>query len=315
MLKSLPKEVRLVEVAPRDGLQNEKQVLSTADKLTFIKLLAASGLKTIEVTSFVRPDRVAQMSDAQELYQAVLGQVKSGHFPAGLRLPCLVPNMKGLEQAIASGVKEIAVFTATSETFNQHNINATIDESMKRIRPVCEEALKHGLRIRGYVSTVFGCPYEGETSLHRALAVSDELLSFGVEEISLGDTIGVAHPVQVLKLCREFRSHLDLAKISLHFHDTWGSALSNIIAGLEGGVVAFDASAGGLGGCPYAKGATGNVAMEDVVHLLHQLGVKTGVDFDLLCEASVFMGKVLKRAMPSKALNAYLGKKLSQGAQ
>jgi hydroxymethylglutaryl-CoA lyase len=314
MLTHKPSEVRLIEVAPRDGLQNEKKVIATADKFEFIQRLAKAGLRTIEVTSFVRPDRVAQMSDAKALY-ALCAKAQQGQSPlTGVRLPCLVPNLKGLEQARLAGVTEVAVFTATSETFNQHNINATIKESMERIKAVCLEAQKHKMRIRGYVSTVFGCPYEGATSLKRALAVSEELLSFGVTEVSLGDTIGVGNPEQVLELCREFSQHLSLDLFSLHFHDTWGRALANVLAGLEGGVRAFDASAGGLGGCPYARGATGNVAMEDVVDFLHQLGIQTGVDFDLLCEASVFMGQKLGASLPAKALNAHLGLKAAKGA-
>ncbi len=295
--------IRLVEVGARDGLQNESQLVSSADKSQFIQLLAASGLKTIEATSFVRSDKIAQMGNAKELYQLLTTWA-----PNELNLPCLVPNLRGLEDALSVGVKEIAVFTATSESFNKQNINATIAESFERIEPLCIEANKSGLRIRAYLSTVFGCPYEGVTSVDQVYRMAEKLFSFGAYDLSLGDTIGVAHPVQVYELCEGLKQRFDLDQFSMHFHDTRGRALANITAALAAGVTSFDASAGGLGGCPYAKGATGNVATEDVVDLFESMGVQTHVNLEKLVDASKFILQKLGKASASKAHQAFLAR-------
>lgn len=305
MLSQLPKKVRIVEVGPRDGLQNEKTIVSLEDKVTFIKMLAAAGLNEIEATSFVRAEKIPQMSDGVELFSALSKEV-------GLKkskLISLVPNEKGLDYALDAGVKEIAVFTATSNTFNQKNINATIDESLKRIDSVMARANKAGLKTRGYISTVFGCPYEGQTSLAELKRVAYHLESLGVHEISLGDTIGVANPLQVKETIEFLKSDFDLDFFAMHFHDTRGLAVANILTSLQMGMTSFDSSAGGLGGCPYAKGASGNVATEDLVYLFSSMGIETGVDMDKLAEASRFILSKLSKISSSKGLTAYLAQK------
>lgn len=305
MLSQLPKKVRIVEVGPRDGLQNEKTIVSLEDKVTFIKMLAAAGLNEIEATSFVRAEKIPQMSDGVELFSALSKEV-------GLKktkLISLVPNEKGLDYALDAGVKEIAVFTATSNTFNQKNINATIDESLKRIDSVMARANKAGLKTRGYISTVFGCPYEGQTSLAELKRVAYHLESLGVHEISLGDTIGVANPLQVKETIEFLKADFDLDFFAMHFHDTRGLAVANILTSLQMGMTSFDSSAGGLGGCPYAKGASGNVATEDLVYLFSSMGIETGVDMDKLAEASRFILSKLSKISSSKGLTAYLAQK------
>lgn len=297
------KKVRLVEVGPRDGLQNEKKQVSLGDKVAFVEDLVKAGLKNIEVTSFVRADKIAQLSDAKEVFK----QCNSASWSQDVSLACLVPNLKGLESAIEVGVQEVAVFTATSESFNKHNINASVDESLARIELLSTKAREKNIKLRGYISTVFGCPYEGETSLDQLQRVAQKLFSLGVYEISLGDTIGVAHPLQVQKICRQLQKNFDLQKFSMHFHDTRGRALANILASLDEGINSFDSSAGGLGGCPYAKGATGNVATEDVVDLLDSMGISTGVDLKKCVEASAKILKILEKTSASKAHNAFLG--------
>lgn len=305
MLDNLSNSARVVEVGPRDGLQNEKTILSQDLKIDFISKLVESGIKDIEATSFVRADRIPQMGDAVHLFEALKSKVSidKNH------LICLVPNPKGLENAIKVGVKDIAVFTATSEEFNKKNINASIDESFERIRAVCEEAKKHGMRIRGYISTVFGCPYEGKTSLNKMAELSEKLFDLGAYEVSLGDTIGVANPLQVKEVANVLSGGPSLDKFSLHMHDTRGTALANVLSGLEAGFTSFDSSAGGLGGCPYAAGATGNLATEDLVYMLHSMGVKTGVDLDKLSEASTFILSELGRVSSSKYLLAWQSKR------
>lgn len=302
MFQSLPKSIFITEVGPRDGLQNEKTVLSTKDKIEFITMLQAAGLKSIEATSFVRADKIPQMGDATELFSGLKALSKNP-----VSFPCLVPNLKGLEMAIKAGVSEIALFTATSETFNKKNINASIDESFKRMAEVVALALENKLKIRGYISTVFGCPYEGETSTQKLIEVVQRLKDFGVYDISLGDTIGVGTPKQVQDIISSLKKSFDLSLFSMHFHDTRGMALANILTSLENGISRFDSSAGGLGGCPYAKGATGNVATEDIVYLCESLGIKTGVDIDKLVKASQFILDKIGRSSSSKYLTAYLG--------
>lgn len=295
------KKIRLVEVGPRDGLQNEKTIIATQDKFTFIELLIQAGLRSIETTSFVRAEKIPQMSDGADL--AVL--LRSYLEEKNLELFALVPNLIGLDKAIDSKLKHVAVFTATSEAFNQKNINATINESLDRIRPVVTKANQNGLKTRGYISTVFGCPYEGTTSLDKMLYLVDELKKLNCMEISLGDTIGVGHPDQVVEVVNRLKCHHDLNYFSMHFHDTRGTALANILASLQEGITSFDVSAAGLGGCPYAVGSSGNVATEDVLYMLHAMGYETGVDFDKLFMASRFILQTLGIESTSKMHRAY----------
>ncbi len=294
--------IKIVEVGPRDGLQNEKTILSTEDKFQFISSLVESGLKTIEVTSFVKAPAIPQMADAVELFT----MVNKGLSSQGVHLPCLVPNMKGYETAKSLGVKEIALFTATSDSFTRKNINATVEESFLRMEEVSAAAVKDGVMVRGYISTAFGCPYEGLVDLKKLISVAKRLFDMGVYEISIGDTIGVAVPKQVKTFIRALKSEIPVGKLAMHFHDTRGMALTNIYVSLEEGVTIFDSSAGGLGGCPYAKGATGNVATEDVWYLMHSQGLDTGIDISKLVEASKFILGKVARPTESKFLKAYL---------
>lgn len=296
---SYPKQVKIVEVGPRDGLQNESTPISTADKLAFIDKLALSGLRHIEVTSFVHPKRVPQLADAMDVIQGLPHH-------AGVQYSALVPNMKGLERALESGVKRIAVFTAASEGFTKKNINMSVKESLETFRPVVEQALAEGLSVRGYVSTCFVCPYEGEIHKSSVVHVSEALAQMGVDEISLGDTIGAAAPNDVFETVGAVLDRLPTEQIALHFHDTYGTALANVVAGLQLGVTTFDASAGGLGGCPYAPGAAGNLATEDLVYLLDRMGVETGVNLNKLAEASKLIQTVLGTPLPSKQLKRLL---------
>ena len=302
MLNNLPKKVRIVEVGPRDGLQNEKTIVSLADKVTFIKMLSEAGLHEIEAGSFVRAEKIPQMSDGIELYSSLMKDQSLKK----TKLISLVPNEKGLENALSVGVKEIAVFTATSNTFNQKNINATVDESLKRIDGVMNRANKEGLKTRAYISTVFGCPYEGKTSIAELKRVAYHLENLGVHEISLGDTIGVANPLQVKEAIEFLKADFNLDFFAMHFHDTRGMAVANILASLEMGITSFDSSAGGLGGCPYAKGASGNVATEDLVYLFSNMGIETGISMEKLAQASSFILGKLSKTSASKNLTAYL---------
>lgn len=294
--------IRLVEVGPRDGLQNEKTILSTEDKFQFIKLLGEAGLRTIEVTSFVKAPAIPQMVDAVELFTRVNKELGN----KGIAYPCLVPNMKGYETAKSLGVKEIAVFTATSDSFTKKNINATVDESFDRMKEVCSSAKADGILVRGYVSTAFGCPYEGMMPVEKLISVTKRLFDLGVYEVSVGDTIGVAVPQQVRAYIRAMKNEFPVGKLAMHFHDTRGLAPTNIYVSLEEGITTFDSSAGGLGGCPYAKGATGNVATEDVWYLLKSQGLDTGIDIAKLSEASKFILGKVNRPTESKFLRAYL---------
>lgn len=300
MFKQTPSEVKIVEVGARDGLQNEKVSIATDDKVAFIGKLIEAGLSTVEVTSFVKAESIPQMADAVELYKKVSAVYKNTEFP------CLVPNQKGFESALNLGVKYIALFSATSDSFTKKNINATVDESFEKMKPVAEEAKKQGLKIRGYVSTAFGCPYEKAIPLKKSLDVIERFFKLGIDEISIGDTIGVAGPRAVQEMIQSLKQNHDLKKVAMHFHDTRGTALSNVLVSLENGITIFDSSAGGLGGCPYAKGATGNVATEDVLYLLNSMGIKTGVDMKKLSEASVFILSKLGRETQSKYLKAFL---------
>ncbi len=300
MFKHLPKNIQIVEVGPRDGLQNESALISTADKFTYIEKLVTAGIKVIEVTSFVRPDAVKQMSDAKTLFPLV-----NKAFP-NLRLPCLVPNMKGYETAREVGVNEIALFSATSSAFTQKNINCTVAESFTRMQPVAQAALQDNKRLRGYISTAFGCPYQGESSVQALESVIEQFFALGVHEISIGDTIGVATPKQVDSYLSVILKKFPKEKLAMHFHDTRGMALVNILTSLQHGIEIYDASSGGLGGCPYAKGATGNVATEDLYYLFDSLGIETGIDLPKLTEASSFILNKIQKTTPSKFLQAYL---------
>jgi isopropylmalate/homocitrate/citramalate synthase len=290
---SLPPRVTVVEVGPRDGLQNEKGVVSTADKIRFINLLSAAGFQVIEATSFVSPRAVPQLADATEVMAGI-------ERPAGVRYTALVPNAKGMERALAAGVDEVAVFTGASETFVRHNINTSIDGSIENFKPVLDMGRERGMRVRGYISTAFGCPYEGAVAPSAVASVAEKLLALGVDELSIGDTIGVATPNQVVEVTRALLAHTTLERLAMHFHDTRGTALANVLAALEQGIAIFDSSAGGLGGCPYAPGASGNLATEDLLYMLHGLGVETGVDLDAVVAASGFLAGVRASAPASR---------------
>lgn len=296
---NFPERVTIIEVGPRDGLQNESSFVSTADKINLINALSHSGLKYIEVTSFVSPKAIPQLADSETVFREI--EKKSGiHYSA------LVPNQQGMEKAILAGVKEIAIFTAASETFNQRNINCSIKESIQRFEPVMALAKKHQIRVRGYISCVLGCPYEGTVTPQQVIKVVQSLLQLGVNEISFGDTVGVGTPKQTKALIAEITSSMSLNNVAMHFHDTYGQAIANIYSALECGVARFDSSLAGLGGCPYARGATGNVATEDVLYLLHGLGIETGVDIYKLVTAGDAICKVIGRKNQSKVANALL---------
>jgi len=292
-----PKKVSITEVGPRDGLQNEKTVLSPEIKARFVDMLSDAGFPQIEVTSFVNPKWVPQMANAWEVY-------KKTHKKKGARYIALVPNMKGMEEALKYKVDSIAIFTAASESFTKKNINMSIAESFEAFKVVMEAAKASEVWVRGYVSTCFGCPYEGAIAPQKVVEVAEKLMGLGVAEISIGDTIGAATPKQVADLVGLLKKKIPLDKIALHLHDTRGTALANVLAGLQSGVSRFDSSAGGLGGCPYAPGASGNLASEDLVYMLHGMGVETGVNLDKLVEASKFISKALNRSLPSKYLQA-----------
>jgi hydroxymethylglutaryl-CoA lyase len=285
--------VRIVEVGPRDGLQNEPNPIPTATKIALIERLAATGLPVVEATSFVSPKWVPQLADAAEVYAGIAKR-------PGVDYPVLVPNVQGYERARACGVASIAVFTAASEAFNRRNINASIDESLVRIRDVTERARADGVPVRGYVSTVLGCPYQGEVPVADVVRVARALVELGCHEISLGDTIGVGTPRRARAMLRAVASEVPVERLAVHYHDTRGQALANVYASLEEGVRVVDASVAGLGGCPYARGATGNVATEDVVYLLAGLGVATGVDLDALIEVGRWISAELGRPNGSK---------------
>lgn len=297
MLSNLPSRVRVVEVGGRDGLQNEPSVVPTDAKIDFLELLGAAGLQTIEVGSFVRPDRIPQLTDTAEVFTRLTKR-------PGVRYVALVPNEKGLERALETGVRDIAIFTAASDTFNRKNINMSVEESIAAQRPVAERAKREGLWVRGYVSTCFGCPYEGKVAPERVREVAVSLQDMGVDEISLGDTIGVATPRQVESVVGLLLERIPVAKLALHLHDTRGTALANVLAGLGTGISIFDSSAGGLGGCPYAPGASGNLSTEDLLYMLEGMGIETGVSLDKVVEASRYMGAVLGRDLPSRYLQA-----------
>jgi len=293
----IPKAVTIFEMGARDGLQNEHAVISTDDKVRYIDLLSEAGLKWIEATSFVSPKAIPQLADAAEVFARI-------RKAPGVRYPVLVPNIKGYERAKAAGADAIAVFTAASEHFTKRNINMTIDESLAAFAEVVAAAKRDGMWVRGYVSTAFGSPFGDDVTPQMVAGVSAKLMAMGCDELSIGDTIGVGVPSQVDALIPLLAREVPLESIALHFHDTRGTALANIYAGLQQGISKFDASSGGLGGCPYAPGATGNVGTEDVLYMLHQMGIETGVDLVKVRAASRFIAGVVDHALTSKAYQA-----------
>lgn len=295
MSKSYPKKITIVEVGPRDGLQNESKSISTQDKIKFIEMLSESGLEQIEVSSFVHPKIIPQLADAEEVIKALKPN-------DNIIYSALVPNMKGLERAIQSGIKRIAVFTAASETFTKKNINMTIQESLDTFKPVIKSALENRISVRGYISTCFICPYEGNIKKEKVLDLTKALIEMGVDEVSIGDTIGAASPKDVFENIAHIINLIPKEKIALHFHDTHGKALENVEAGLRLGITTFDSSAGGLGGCPYAPGAPGNLATEDLIDFLNQNHIQSGVNLEKLAKASLFIQTVLGKQLPSKIL-------------
>jgi len=296
---SYPRQVTILEVGPRDGLQNELSFVATQHKIDLIDLLSQTGLEYIEVTSFVSAKAIPQLADSDDVFRAI---IKPDH----VHFSALVPNERGMEKAIEAGVKEIAIFTAASEQFNQRNINCSIDESIARFKPVMTLAKQYQIHVRAYVSCVLGCPYEGNISPRQVVNVAHKLFELGVDELDLGDTIGVGTPKQTNALIEAIRTYVPLSKISMHFHDTYGQAIANIYAALESGISRFDSSVAGLGGCPYARGASGNVATEDVLYLMHGLGIETGIDIYKIVAAGDMICKILGKKNQSKVANALL---------
>ena len=294
---SMPDAVRIVEVGPRDGLQNEKTEISTANKIALIDRLSATGLRSIEATAFVSPKWIPQMADASQVLAGITRR-------DGISYPVLVPNEQGYERARAAGADEIAVFTAASEAFNLKNTNAGIDESLRRFEPVLARASADGVRVRGYVSTVLGCPYQGAVPVADVVRVARKLHDMGCYEVSLGDTIGVGTPAKARAMLMAVAAEVPMAALAIHFHDTYGQALANVLACLEEGVRVVDCAVSGTGGCPYAKGATGNVASEDVVYMLHGLGMHTGVDLTALASTGIWLSDQLHRQTSSRVARA-----------
>jgi len=287
------RRVTVVEVGPRDGLQNEQARVATADKIAFVDRLSAARLPVIEVSAFVSPKWVPQMADAAEVFAGIARA-------PGTRYTALVPNLAGLDRASAAGVSEIAVFAASTETFSRKNINQTIDESLAGYKAVCDRALAAGMRVRGYLSTAFGCPYEGDVPPARVAEIASRLADLGVFEVAVSDTIGIAHPGQVPRVLEAVLARLPADRVALHFHDTRGTALANVLASLPFGIATFDASSGGLGGCPYAPGAAGNLATDDLIYMLDGLGIVTGVSLEKVSEASAFIASKIDHRLPSR---------------
>jgi hydroxymethylglutaryl-CoA lyase len=289
--------ITVVEVGPRDGLQNERAAVATADKIEFVNRLSAAGLPVIEVSAFVSAKWVPQMADAAEVAAGITRR-------PGIRYSALVPNLAGLERAMRAGLTDIAVFAASTETFSRKNINQTIDDSLATYTEVASRARAAGIRVRGYLSTAFGCPYEGNVPPEKVADVAGRLIDLGVFEVAVSDTIGIAHPGQVPRVLEAVLTRVPVAQIALHFHDTRGTALANVLASLPFGVQTFDASAGGLGGCPYAPGAAGNLATDDLIYMLEGLGLETGVSLAALSEATRFIGSKIDHPLPSRYAQA-----------
>jgi hydroxymethylglutaryl-CoA lyase len=292
-----PSQVTVVEVGPRDGLQNESAVIGSADKIGFVDRLSAAGLPVIEVSAFVRPSWVPQMADASEVFSGITRR-------EGTRYAALVPNLAGLERAHAAGVNEVGIFAAASDSFSQRNINQDVEASLDTYRAVCARASELKIRVRGYVSVAFGCPFEGEVAPARVAQVAEALMNMGVFEVAISDTIGIAHPGRIRGVVAVVAERVPLHKVALHLHDTRGTALANVLSALELGITTFDASAGGLGGCPYAPGATGNLATEDLAYMLNGLGIETGVDLAALVQASAFIEPRVGHPLPSRYYRA-----------
>lgn len=293
----LPPHVTIVEVGPRDGLQNEQAIVPTDAKVAFVNRLTAAGHAVIEVSAFVSPKWVPQMGDAADVFKQIERR-------PGVRYTALVPNRAGLDRAFEAGVREIAIFAASSETFSRRNINQSIDESFTTYRQVTDAALQAGLRVRAYLSTAFGCPFEGPVPPERVADLSERLVDLGAFEVAVSDTIGIGHPGQVARVLDVIAARVPLERLALHFHDTRGTALANVLVGLEHGITTFDSSAGGLGGCPYAPGAAGNLATEDLLYMLDGLGIETGVSLSRLADASRFIAPFLGHPLPSRYLQA-----------
>lgn len=293
----VPPRVSIVEVGPRDGLQNEAARIETADKIAYVNALSHAGAPVIEVTAFVSPKWIPQMADADVVYRGITRR-------EGTRYTALVPNLAGLSRAESAGVTEVAIFASASETFSRRNINQSIEESLETYRGVCARALEVGMRVRAYLSTAFGCPFEGDVPPALVATIAGALIAMGAFEVAISDTIGVAHPGQVPPILEAVGAHVPLDRIALHFHDTRGTALANVLAALDLGVTTFDASAGGLGGCPYAPGAAGNLATEDLIYMLDGLGIGTGIALGAVVEASRFMESRVGHPLPSRYLQA-----------
>src|SRR5882724_10680508 len=297
----LPAEVNIYEVGPRDGLQNEARNVPTADKIRFIDALVAAGIRSVEITSFVSPKWIPQLADSAEVARGVAR-------PPGVRMSALVPNRRGLDTALASGMKEIAVFMSASETHNKKNVNKSIADTLAAFREVVAPALAEGVAVRAYLSTSFGCPYEGDVDSARVVDLTGQLVELGVYQVSISDTIGVANPRQVEDVLGRVLAKHPASALAVHFHDTQGTALANCVEAMQLGITTIDSAAGGLGGCPYAPGASGNLATEDIVAMLHSMGVKTGIDLDKLIEASRTASTFVGHELPSKYLKAHIGK-------
>jgi hydroxymethylglutaryl-CoA lyase len=296
-MKTLPRRVTIVEVGPRDGLQNESALVPTPLKIAFVDALTSAGLSAIEVSAFVSPKWVPQMGDASEVFAGITRR-------EGVRYGALVPNRAGLDRALAAGVRDIAIFAAASETFSRKNINQSIDASFVTYREVTDAAMQAGLRVRAYLSTSFGCPYEGAVAPEHVVALTERLLQLGAYEVAVSDTIGIAHPGQVSELLDRLLARVETERVALHFHDTRGTALANVLAALHHGITTFDSSAGGLGGCPYAPGAAGNLATEDLLYMLNGLGIDTGVSLDGVVQASRAIEGVIGHPLPSRYVRA-----------
>jgi hydroxymethylglutaryl-CoA lyase len=289
--------ITVYEVGPRDGLQNEAAAIATADKIAFVDRLSEAGLAVIEVSAFVNPTRVPQMADAGEVFAGIVRR-------PGTRYSALVPNLHGLDRAHQAHVTEIALFASASETFSRRNINQSIDESFANYAAVAKSAIDAGVRVRGYLSTAFGCPFEGDVPIARVVTLTERLLDLGVFEVAVSDTIGIAHPGQVRAVLTQLLHRSDAARLAMHFHDTRGTALANVLTALDFGITTFDASAGGLGGCPYAPGATGNLATEDLLYVLHGLDLRTGVNLDAVFDASHRLESLIGHPLPSRYVRA-----------
>jgi hydroxymethylglutaryl-CoA lyase len=302
MFEKLPERVSLYEVGPRDGLQNEARAVPVEDRVRLVRALAAAGLKRIEVGSFVRPDRIPQLAGTEAVVRA-LGIAE------GLTFSALVPNLEGLERALGCGIREVAVFMSVSETHNKKNVNRATAESLRDFAELTPRALGAGLRVRAYLSTVWGCPYEGDVDPRRAVQIAKELHALGVYELSLGDTIGIGTPLQTRRLLELMLAEIPVGTLAMHMHDTRGTALANCLVGLEMGITTFDASVGGMGGCPYAPGAAGNMATEDAAFAFSKMGVETGVDLEKLVEAGALAQELVKRKLDGRYLQAALGER------